>query len=78
MSIIGSVGIAEAVAEIAKVVSSYFGYEQTATERQSETRVIKGGKKQEKAIEYAEQIIFLVDDLIKEQGDKKRRRNTRN
>lgn len=60
-----------AVAEISKIFSSFFSYEQTATERQSETYTIKGSKKSEKAINIAEKIIFLADEEIKQHSTEK-------
>lgn len=59
-----------AIAEISKIFSSFFNYEQTATERQSETYTIKGSKKSEKAIDIAEKIIFLADEEIKHSDQK--------
>ena len=59
-----------AIAEISKIFSSFFNYEQTATERQSETYTIKGSKKSDKAIDIAEKIIFLADEEIKHSDQK--------
>ena len=59
-----------AIAEISKIFSSFFNYEQTATERQSETYTIKSSKKSDKAIDIAEKIIFLADEEIKHSDQK--------
>ena len=59
-----------AIAEISKIFSSFFNYEQTVTERQSETYTIKSSKKSDKAIDIAEKIIFLADEEIKHSDQK--------
>lgn len=59
------------IAEIAKVFSQFFSYEQTSVEHQSETHTIKNSKNAKKAIDYAEKIIFLCDDEIRKFSDQK-------
>jgi len=59
------------IAEIAKVFSEFFSYEQTSVEHQSETHTIKNAKNTKKAIDYAEKIIFLCDEEIKQYSDEK-------
>ena len=59
------------IAEIAKVLSQFFAYEQTSVEHQSETHSIKDSKNSKKAIDYAEKIIFLCDKEIEEHSDNK-------
>jgi len=59
------------IAEIAKVFSEFFSYEQTSVEHQSETHTIKTAKNTKKAIDYAEKIIFLCDEEIKKYSDEK-------
>jgi len=59
------------IAEIAKVFSEFFSYEQTSVEHQSETHTIKTAKNTKKAIDYAEKIIFLCDEEIRKYSDEK-------
>lgn len=54
-------GITEAIKEIAATIKEAFSYGTARTERQSEITVINNSKNAQKAINYAEQIIFLVD-----------------
>ncbi len=63
--------VAEAIEEVSKIFSSFFNYETVAKEKQAETTVIKGGKNKAKAVEYAEKIIFLVDDLVEKKAEEK-------
>lgn len=58
------------IAEIAKVLSQFFAYEQTSVEHQSETHTIKNSKSAKKAIDYAEKIIFLCDKEIENSDNK--------
>lgn len=60
----------QAIAEIAKVLSQFFAYEQTSVEHQSETHTIKSSKNSKKAIDYAEKIIFLCDKEIEKSDSK--------
>lgn len=49
------------IREIASAIKEIFSYKDTQKERQSEEVIIKDSKNLQKAVNYAEQIIFLVD-----------------
>lgn len=66
-----------AISEIAKAIAEIFNYKETATERQSETNVIKKSKNKDKACNVAEEIIFIADKFIADTDEKTQRKYAR-
>ena len=64
----------ESITAIFTAISEGFKSFTTTKEHQSETDVLKSLKKKNKAIEYAEKIIFLVDEYDELASTKKYQR----